>query len=168
MDDIGLLDRGPEWGYCKVDGCDGEAFPLWLSGDYPDDPDLLLCPTHIGAHIAKAKTDLYRERDLNVRIRRWSRRFVLAVDRGNAGTIAVMRDCLVRRLDTDGQTTDDTHEEAALLAELDAADALATAVEQYHELSRACEVDRSYAADLGLAAYRLGAALASYHQARKG
>ena len=57
MDDIGLLDNRPEWGWCKTEGCDQEAFPIWLSGDYPDEPDLLLCPKHIGARIRNAETE---------------------------------------------------------------------------------------------------------------
>jgi len=49
--DVNGYDNTPEWGYCKTEGCKEEAFPIWLSGDYPDDPDLLLCPKHIGARI---------------------------------------------------------------------------------------------------------------------
>ena len=44
-------DNNPEWGYCTHVGCRHEAFPLWLSGGYPDDPDLLLCHEHLGSRM---------------------------------------------------------------------------------------------------------------------
>lgn len=47
--DVNGHDNTPEWGYCKAaQGCKEEAFPIWKSGDAPDDPDLLLCPKHLG------------------------------------------------------------------------------------------------------------------------
>lgn len=46
--DVNGYDNTPEWGYCTTPGCKEEAFPIWKSGDYPDDPDLLLCPKHLG------------------------------------------------------------------------------------------------------------------------
>lgn len=49
--DVNGNDNTPEWGYCTVKGCEEEAFPIWTSGEYPDDPDLSLCPTHIGARL---------------------------------------------------------------------------------------------------------------------
>lgn len=54
--DVNGNDNTPEWGYCTVEGCKEEAFPIWLSGGYPDDPDLYLCPTHIGARILHEET----------------------------------------------------------------------------------------------------------------
>jgi hypothetical protein len=51
MMDVDGNDNGPEWGYCTHPGCRHAAFPIWLSGDYPDDPDLFLCPTHIGSRM---------------------------------------------------------------------------------------------------------------------
>lgn len=47
------FDEGPEWGWCTLESCHEAAFPIWLSGGFPDDPDLLLCPKHIGAYIAR-------------------------------------------------------------------------------------------------------------------
>ena len=68
--DVHGNDNTPEWGWCKHDGCREAALPIWLSGDYPDDPDLLLCPKHIGEHIAH----LHEAADLAVRgFRRWKR-----------------------------------------------------------------------------------------------
>lgn len=47
-------DAAPEWGYCRhPDGCREDALPLWLAGDFPDEPDLRLCQKHIGLHIAR-------------------------------------------------------------------------------------------------------------------
>lgn len=46
--DVNGYDNTPEWGWCHTEGCKEEAFPIWKSGEYPDDPDLLLCPRHIG------------------------------------------------------------------------------------------------------------------------
>ena len=54
--DVNGNDNRPEWGWCKTEGCKEEAFPIWLSGDWPDEPDLLLCPKHIGLHIASLET----------------------------------------------------------------------------------------------------------------
>ncbi len=54
--DVNGNDNTPEWGYCTTQGCKEAAFPIWLSGGPPDDPDLLLCETHIGLHIAKLET----------------------------------------------------------------------------------------------------------------
>lgn len=52
--DVHGNDNTPEWGYCRhPDGCREDALPLWLSGDFPDDPDLRLCQKHIGLHIAR-------------------------------------------------------------------------------------------------------------------
>jgi hypothetical protein len=51
--DVHGNDNAPEWGWCRhPDGCREDALPLWLSGDFPDDPDLRLCQRHIGLHIA--------------------------------------------------------------------------------------------------------------------
>jgi hypothetical protein len=50
--DVNGNDNSPEWGWCRTEGCKEEAFPIWKTGDYPDDPDLLLCPKHIGELIA--------------------------------------------------------------------------------------------------------------------
>jgi hypothetical protein len=44
-------DNTPEWGYCTYAGCREAATPIWLSGEYPDDPDVLRCPTHLGSLI---------------------------------------------------------------------------------------------------------------------
>lgn len=49
--DVDGNDNSPEWGYCTHVGCRQEAFPIWLSGGYPDDPDLLLCPIHLGSRM---------------------------------------------------------------------------------------------------------------------
>jgi len=54
--DVNGYDNSPEWGTCKAEDCKEDAFPIWLAGDYPDDPDLLLCPKHIGARILRAET----------------------------------------------------------------------------------------------------------------
>lgn len=51
--DVHGNDNTPEWGYCTTAGCHEVAFPIWLSGTFPDDADLLLCEEHIGAHIAR-------------------------------------------------------------------------------------------------------------------
>lgn len=56
--DVNGCDNRPEWGYCKNDGCKEEAFPIWTRGDYPDDPDLLLCPKHIGELIDNLRADV--------------------------------------------------------------------------------------------------------------
>ena len=53
--DVNGNDNQPEWGYCTANGCTEAAFPIWESGAYPDDPDLLLCETHIGAEIARLR-----------------------------------------------------------------------------------------------------------------
>lgn len=53
--DVNGNDNQPEWGYCTAPGCHDAAFPIWLAGEYPDDPDLLLCETHIGAEIARLR-----------------------------------------------------------------------------------------------------------------
>jgi hypothetical protein len=44
---------GPEWGYCTHAGCVEAAEPLWYSGAFPDEPDLLLCNTHTGVLIGR-------------------------------------------------------------------------------------------------------------------
>lgn len=54
--DVHGNDNTPEWGFCTAPGCTNAAYPIWLSGEYPDDPDLLLCETHIGAEIARLRT----------------------------------------------------------------------------------------------------------------
>ena len=54
-----------------------------------------------------------------------------------------------------------------LLARLRPADELADAVEQFHEMSRAAELDPARRLELAAAAYRLGASLASYRNAQK-
>lgn len=46
--DVNGNDNAPEWGYCTTPGCSEPAEPLWFSGGFPDDPDLLLCYKHIG------------------------------------------------------------------------------------------------------------------------
>ena len=51
--DVNGNDNMPEWGYCTHPDCKEEAMPIWLSGAYPDDPDLYLCLTHIGMRIAE-------------------------------------------------------------------------------------------------------------------
>lgn len=58
--DVNGYDNQPEWGYCHKEGCKEEAFPIWKSGDYPDDPDLLLCPKHIGLLIGDRDAKLRR------------------------------------------------------------------------------------------------------------
>lgn len=45
--DVDGNDNTPAWGYCTYPGCTHAAIPLWLSGGFPDDPDLRLCHTHI-------------------------------------------------------------------------------------------------------------------------
>lgn len=60
--DVNGFDNQPEWGYCHAPGCTEAAYPIWLSGGPPDDPDLLLCDTHIGRHIAAQDSDLARAR----------------------------------------------------------------------------------------------------------
>lgn len=47
--DVNGNDNSPEWGWCTWPGCKDAALPIWMSGDFPDDPDFLLCPTHIGS-----------------------------------------------------------------------------------------------------------------------
>ena len=47
-------DSSPEWGPCMHVGCRHAAFPIWLSGEYPDVPDLLLCLDHIGSRLNDA------------------------------------------------------------------------------------------------------------------
>lgn len=54
--DVNGNDNTPEWGYCTIDGCREEAFPIWQSGGFPDEPDHLLCPKHIGLLIGKLET----------------------------------------------------------------------------------------------------------------
>lgn len=56
--DVDGNDNSPEWGYCTAHGCKNAAFPIWYAGDYPDDPDLLLCEVHIGAEIARLREAL--------------------------------------------------------------------------------------------------------------
>lgn len=56
--DVNGNDNEPEWGYCTAPDCREAAFPIWLSGEYPDDPDLLLCERHIGAEIARLRAAL--------------------------------------------------------------------------------------------------------------
>jgi hypothetical protein len=51
--DVNGNDNTPEWGYCTYPDCKEEAEPIWLSGGFPDDPDLYLCNQHIGAKIAE-------------------------------------------------------------------------------------------------------------------
>lgn len=55
--DVNGNDNSPEWGYCTAEGCTEEAFPIWKSGAEPDDPDLLLCPKHIGELIGRLEAD---------------------------------------------------------------------------------------------------------------
>lgn len=55
--DVNGNDNTPEWGYCSAEGCREGAFPIWKSGDAPDDPDLLLCPTHLGRLIGQQEAD---------------------------------------------------------------------------------------------------------------
>jgi len=55
--DVHGNDNTPEWGYCKTPGCNEPAEPLWFSGDFPDDPDLLLCYKHTGAYIAALEAE---------------------------------------------------------------------------------------------------------------
>ena len=50
--DVNGNDNAPEWGFCTVQGCREAAYPIWYSGGFPDEPDLLFCDTHIGARIA--------------------------------------------------------------------------------------------------------------------
>lgn len=49
--DVDGNDNSPEWGYCTYPGCREAALPIWLSGGYPSDPDLLRCDRHIGSLI---------------------------------------------------------------------------------------------------------------------
>jgi hypothetical protein len=56
--DVNGNDNQPEWGWCNAPDCKNAASPIWLSGDYPDDPDLLLCDRHIGAEIARLRKTL--------------------------------------------------------------------------------------------------------------
>jgi len=56
---------GPEWGYCTETDCKEDAMPFWLSGDYPDEPDMLLCYKHIGSHVAKLRSALEHISDVN-------------------------------------------------------------------------------------------------------
>ena len=51
--DVHGNDNTPEWGLCETPGCSEPAEPLWFSGGFPDDPDLLLCYRHTGEHIGK-------------------------------------------------------------------------------------------------------------------
>ena len=51
--DVDGNDNTPEWGFCTHDGCREAALPLWLAGDFPDEPDLRLCHRHTGLHIAR-------------------------------------------------------------------------------------------------------------------
>lgn len=53
--DVHGNDNGPEWGLCETPGCSEPAEPLWFSGGFPDDPDLLLCYRHTGEHIGKLR-----------------------------------------------------------------------------------------------------------------
>jgi hypothetical protein len=53
--DVNGFDNSPEWGTCKAEGCHEDAYPIWESGAYPDDPDLLLCEMHIGREIARLR-----------------------------------------------------------------------------------------------------------------
>lgn len=55
--DVNGNDNQPEWGYCHTEGCKEGAFPIWKSGAYPDDPDLLLCPKHLGELIGSLEAD---------------------------------------------------------------------------------------------------------------
>lgn len=68
--DVNGNDNQPEWGYCTVPDCGEEAFPIWTSGEYPDDPDLYLCPTHIGARILELEKELTAARDVVIAARR--------------------------------------------------------------------------------------------------
>lgn len=49
--DVNGNDNQPEWGYCHAPKCKEPAYPIWYSGGFPDDPDLLLCEAHIGARM---------------------------------------------------------------------------------------------------------------------
>jgi hypothetical protein len=51
MMDVHGNDNTPEWGWCKTEGCGEPAEPLWFSGGFPDDPDLLLCYEHTGQYV---------------------------------------------------------------------------------------------------------------------
>lgn len=67
-------DNTPEWGYCTQAGCGHAALPIWLSGDFPDDPDFLRCERHLGSLIngllilLKASRTTVVDRDLRRRI----------------------------------------------------------------------------------------------------
>lgn len=52
--DVNGNDNAPEWGWCTYPGCGEAAMPIWLSGEFPDDPDYLLCPQHIGSRLNAA------------------------------------------------------------------------------------------------------------------
>lgn len=58
--DVNGNDNQPEWGYCAVAGCPEPAYPIWYSGGFPDDPDLLLCEAHIGARMLQLQHDVDR------------------------------------------------------------------------------------------------------------
>lgn len=45
---VDVNDNTPEWGWCRTKGCPEPAEPFWFTGEYPDDPDLLLCYKCIG------------------------------------------------------------------------------------------------------------------------
>jgi hypothetical protein len=51
--DVNGNDNTPEWGYCTIAGCTEAAWPVWLKGSYPDDPDLLLCESHFDQRLAE-------------------------------------------------------------------------------------------------------------------
>lgn len=55
--DVNGNDNQPEWGYCAVGGCPEPAYPIWYSGGFPDDPDLLLCDQHSSARILELEKE---------------------------------------------------------------------------------------------------------------
>lgn len=72
--DVDGNDNTPEWGYCTQPGCSHAALPIWLSGDFPDDPDLLRCERHLGSLInglmvlLRAARPHVADQDLRLRI----------------------------------------------------------------------------------------------------
>jgi len=123
--DVNGNDNSPEWGWCQAEGCDETAYPIWESGGYPDDPDLLLCEKHIGETIARLRAALAWYADLS-NYDMWRAPRTAGgwrTDRGERARLA-LEQVVARRAAE--------HPGAALLAELTAARAVVEAARTTH------------------------------------
>jgi hypothetical protein len=160
--DVNGNDNQPEWGYCTVAGCKEAAFPIWFSGGEPDDPDLYLCPTHIGARILHEETARTAYQELATRAEANNAALRQAIQAYRNARELLMRDpeqfsdaeCLA--IIREKQAADTAiaamliteHPGAALLAELEAARTIVATLRQHRDAGGEVwgSIDRDFAA----------------------